>query len=109
MLNIGPKADGTIPDETQKILSTIGSWLSTYGDAIYATRPWTVYGEGETQNSGDSYQYTGKDIRFTKSKDGKHLYISALGKTDNNTISVTTLNKKRWNTDKVDAISIING
>ena len=109
LLNVGPKADGTIHDETQKILETIGAWLSTYGDAIYATRPWTVYGEGETENSGDSYQYTGKDIRFTKSKDSKHLYISALGKPEKNKIFVTALNKKRWDADKIENISLING
>ena len=107
LLNIGPKADGSIPAETQQILKTIGAWLHTYGDAIYATRPWTVYGEGATENSGDSYRYTGEDIRFTKSKDNRHLYITALGKTD--TMRVTTLNKQRWDGNQIAAISLING
>jgi len=108
LLNVGPKADGTIPEESQKILKTIGAWLATYGDAIYATRPWSVYGEGETENSGDSYQYTGSDIRFTKSKDAKHLYISALGTPENNKISVKTLNKSRWDASQIESICFIN-
>ena len=109
LLNIGPKADGTIPKEAEDVLITIGKWLQTYGDAIYATRPWEVYGEGETQNEGDSYKYTGKDIRFTKSKDNKHLYISTLGKPENKNITVNTLNKRSWNADEVDKICLING
>ena len=109
LLNIGPKADGTIPEEAKNILETIGAWLSTYGDAIYATRPWVVYGEGETENSGDTYQYKGSDIRFTKSKDDKKLYITALGTPENDNITVKTLNKRSWDTSEVDEICLING
>ena len=109
LLNIGPKADGTIPEQAEEILRTIGSWLSTYGDAIYATRPWEVYGEGETENSGDTYQYTASDIRFTKSKDDKHLYITAMGTPESNKIAVKTLNKTNWNGEKIDKICLING
>jgi alpha-L-fucosidase len=109
LLNIGPKADGTIPEEAESVLRTIGKWLDTYGDAIYATRPWEVYGEGETENSGDTYQYTGSDIRFTKSKDDTKLYISALGTPENNKISVKTLGKNNWDASSVDKICLING
>ena len=109
LLNVGPKADGTIPEQAEEILRTIGNWLNTYGDAIYATRPWEVYGEGETENSGDSYQYTGSDIRFTKSKDDKKLYISALGTPENGKITVKTLNKRSWDASFVDEINLLNG
>jgi alpha-L-fucosidase len=47
LLNIGPRADGTIPDEVQQVLRDVGGWLKVDGDAIYGTRPWTVYGEAE--------------------------------------------------------------
>jgi alpha-L-fucosidase len=46
LLNISPRADGTIPQEQQDVLLTIGKWLEVNGDAIYASRPWTKYGEG---------------------------------------------------------------
>jgi alpha-L-fucosidase len=78
LLNIGPRADGTIPDEVQKVLLETGDWLKINGDAIYNTRPWTSFGEGPTETKAgsfhdtDSARYTPQDFRFTTH--GKDLY-----------------------------------
>jgi len=83
LLNIGPKSDGTIPDEVQQVLRHVGSWLSVNGDAIYGTRPWKIYGEGPTQVAAGSFHdtdtatYTAEDFRFTTK--GNTLYAIELG------------------------------
>lgn len=37
LLNVGPKPDGTIPDESERILRRVGRWLERNGGAIYGT------------------------------------------------------------------------
>ncbi|TGV00184.1 alpha-L-fucosidase, partial [Flavivirga rizhaonensis] len=46
LLNVGPKSDGTIPEDQKEILLKIGKWLEVNGDAIYGTRYWKAFGEG---------------------------------------------------------------
>jgi alpha-L-fucosidase len=83
LLNIGPRADGTIPEEVQLTLLDVGAWLKVNGEAIYGTRPWKVYGEGPTKVAAGSFYdtaiqpYTAEDFRFTE-KDGV-LYAIELG------------------------------
>jgi len=38
LLNIGPKPDGTFPEESIARLKTIGQWMNVNGEAIYATQ-----------------------------------------------------------------------
>lgn len=77
LLNISPRADGTIPEEQQQRLLEMGRWLKTNGEAIYGSRPWTRYGEGPYYSSPPdtspepgpddppSESYTADEIRFT--------------------------------------------
>ena len=82
LLNVGPKADGTIPAQAQKLLLQMGAWLSTNGEAIYGSRPWLLYGEGTTKvmkagvMGSDTQNYTAQDIRFTTR--GTTLYAMRL-------------------------------
>jgi len=38
LLNIGPKADGTFPDQSIQSLREIGEWMKVNGEAIYGTK-----------------------------------------------------------------------
>ncbi len=83
ILDVGPRADGTIPEEIVSRLNVIGSWLRVNGEAIYETRPWDVYGEGPTKVKEGMYvadhnvDFGPQDIRFTVK--GKSLYVHILG------------------------------
>ena len=82
LLNIGPKADGTISEEDQKVLLNIGEWLHTNGEAIFETKVWRKYGEGPTKIEEGQFtdsikkNFTSQDFRFTTA--GGYLYAIAL-------------------------------
>ena len=82
LLNVGPKADGSISPEDTKILLEIGEWLKVNGEAIYDTGVWRKYGEGPTEivegQFSDSIKknFTHEDIRYTVN--GSYLYATAL-------------------------------
>lgn len=71
LLNVGPKADGTITEEETGVLLDLGRWLETNGEGIYDTVPWKTFGEGAVNakdgffQDGDEKAYTARDFRFT--------------------------------------------
>jgi alpha-L-fucosidase len=97
LLNVGPRSDGTIPEQASQILLDIGKWLDVNGEAIYGTRPWKVYGEGPTKVVEGSFKdtetkgFTGADIRFTTK--GSTLYAIALAWPENGKLVVKSLSK----------------
>jgi alpha-L-fucosidase len=84
LLNIGPKPDGTFPEEAKTILSEMGKWLQVNGEAIYGSTTWVRYGEGPGKigksgafNEQNVPTFTAQDVRFTV-KD-HYLYAICLG------------------------------
>jgi alpha-L-fucosidase len=85
LLNVGPRADGTIPEQAQAEMLEIGKWLEVNGEAIFGTTPWLRSGEGPTEVKGGSHfnerneaRFTCDDIRFTSK--GNDLYVICLGR-----------------------------
>lgn len=93
LLNIGPRADGTIPGAMQKRLLEMGKWLAINGEAIYGSRCWDTFGEGPSlvqddisgndisgkkRAKAEHIPYTPESIRFTTSKDKNIIYAIQL-------------------------------
>ncbi|MEO6804355.1 MAG: alpha-L-fucosidase [Granulicella sp.] len=98
LLNVGPKSDGTIPEEARTVLIQMGEWLRINGEAIYGSRPFTVFGEGptlaaknSTEKDKDIQVYTPEDIRYTTSHSGSTLYATALGWPTDGSLTLHTL------------------
>ena len=98
LLNFPLRPDGTLDSEEDRILEGITKWMAANSEAIYATRPWEVYGEGPTRVEGGQFserklkQYTGQDVRFTTK--GKTLYATLMAWPGNRAV-IKSLNKDR--------------
>ncbi|MGW2418739.1 alpha-L-fucosidase [Streptomyces sp. NPDC001709] len=65
LLDIGPRADGTIPEIMQTRLRETGEWLKVNGEAVYDTTYWSRMAQ------------LGQDLRFTV-RPGEAFYIHSL-------------------------------
>lgn len=95
LLNIGPKADGTIPQEDKNILTAIGNWLKVNGEAIYHSKVWRTSGEGPTPiiegqfSDAKEKEFTSQDIRYTVN--GSSLYATVLKTSEDGNYLLTEL------------------
>lgn len=95
LLNVGPKADGSIPDKDKEILADIGKWMDINGEAIYNSKVWRFSGEGPTAevegkfSEGNGSDYTAEDFRFTAGNG--YIYAIALKFPEDGKICIKSL------------------
>ena len=109
LLSVPLQRDGQPDPDEINIVRDIGAWLRVNGEAVYATRPWHVYGEGPSTSTAEKGQFDGQsdvqkrpftaeDIRFTQSKNGRTLYALVLEIPADGRVTVTSLaaNSANW-------------
>lgn len=98
LLNVGPKADGTISDEDRAVLLEIGDWMEKNGEAVYGSRPWRIAAEGPTQVEEGQFTdskdkaFTSEDFRFTVR--GDSLYAICLCYPESGAVTVRALGEQ---------------
>jgi alpha-L-fucosidase len=127
LLNVELKPDGTIPPSHKAILDTLGMWVNANSEAIYATKPWKIYGDNlnggeekkniteadleanKKQKNHDfnertitSPPYSHNEVRFNTK--GKALYVLVLNPLNGN-IAIPALGfNSNYNTKKITSI-----
>ena len=81
LLNIPQKPDGSLDAAAEQMLVEMGDWMRINGEAIFGTRPWTIFGEGPSSlkksHFDEATANTASDLRFTCK--GTDLYVTVLG------------------------------
>jgi alpha-L-fucosidase len=112
LLNIPVRGDGTIDDLELAVVQDIGKWMKVNSEAIYATRPWKVFGEGPALgsaaplnaqgfNEGKGKPLGAEDFRFTTK--GSTLYAIFFGWPENGRVTVRSL----AGSGKVSAVALL--
>ncbi len=80
LLNVGPRADGSLPEEQMEPVTTLGDWLRANGEAVFGTRAWRRFGDG--------------DLRYTAS--GDEVFVHVLDPTHGVVELPAELRAVRW-------------
>lgn len=110
LLNVGPRADGTITQEETHVLEELGAWLQVNGAGIYDTVPWKVFGEGPVNRQegyftdGDEEGYTPEDFRFTYR--GGCIYAFQL-RPEGTAVNIRTLAQKGMFDFNFDSVELL--
>ncbi len=80
LLNVLQRPDGTIDDDAAFILDRLADWFAINSEAVYGTRPWQVFGEGETRVRIEGFieektDWNRSDFRFVQKGDAVYAFI----------------------------------
>lgn len=90
LVNIGPKADGTIPEPQMERLHAMGEWLKINADAIYGSRYWKAFEQ--------------KDEHLAFTTNGHKLYAIKLCKPE---APFTIEGTAGWNAGQIKGIRLL--
>jgi alpha-L-fucosidase len=108
LLNIPVRGDGTIDELERRILEDLAGWMMVNGEAIFASRPWSRYGEGPTKveagkfNEAKLQPFVSADIRFTVK--GEALYALAMEWPAGGTLTIRSLGKRARSIQRIDLL-----
>ncbi len=111
LLSVPVRADGSIDDKEEAILEQMAQWMAINGEAIFATRPWSTYGEGPfqaptgVQNEGTAKPFTAEDIRFT-TKEGL-LYILGQAWPEKGSLTIGSLKQRTKNARRIEKSELL--
>ena len=94
LLNVLQRPDGTIDEWERWTREEIGSWISVAGEGIYGTRPWKVFGEGDSRVLIEGFResqvaWGSSDYRFTVK--GKDVFAFMMKAPEDNRAVVKSL------------------
>ncbi|RKR07970.1 alpha-L-fucosidase [Maribacter vaceletii] len=89
LLNVPPRADGTLDSEAITLLKKVGKWLDVNGEGIYGSRPYAFFGEGpgskaKAEKHFGMKELSSDDYRFTTKGDTIYAFVCGTTKTDIN-------------------------
>jgi alpha-L-fucosidase len=95
LLNVVQRPDGSLDPEVEQMLEQLAQWNAIHGEAIFGTRPWSIYGESAVKVKGghfnEDFKYNASEIRFTTK--GPTLYAIALGWPEDGRLVIRSLAK----------------
>jgi alpha-L-fucosidase len=113
--------DGSINDESQKMLKEVGNWMRINGEAVYGSHAWVIPAEGEIVNGKikmlpggklnrrqAEFKFDAQDIRFTVGKNNK-LYAFCMNvPAPNSQIKIKSLGSEaKYYGKKVKAVKLL--
>jgi alpha-L-fucosidase len=99
LINVVQTPEGDLEPDVIKIIDDIAVWTAANGEAIYATRPWKIYGEGPStikanQQKGrfgglsDTHGYQSADFRYTVKAGNLYAFCMNVPEADVKMISL---------------------
>ena len=105
LLNVGPTAEGLIPQASVDRLMEVGTWMETNQEAIYGTSPWRVFRDGPpSEKEATGHAGASADIRFTAK--GNSIYAICLASPEKEVL-VRALGKKESPSQRIAAVRML--